>query len=89
MNTKKYGKFMLDLERMTCSNTENGLVVVFELKGLALQGKIKSMPLKLAQKWTDDSKCEIHIKRAIIEAYEVFFKEFFSVDNAVEERLSA
>jgi hypothetical protein len=88
MHTKKCGKFILDLERMTCSNTENGLVVVFKLQGLALQGRIKSMPLKLAQKWTDDPKCEIYIKKAITEAYEVFFKEFFSTGDA-RERLSA
>jgi hypothetical protein len=83
MNTKhQCGKWIVDLENLTCRNTENELVIVFEKRGLMLLGKIKSIPIRLVQKWTLDPDCKADIRKALIEADEVFFKVYFAREIA-------
>ena len=63
---------------MTCRNIENQMVIVFEKKGPALKAKIREIPVKLLEKWAEDPNGERHIRKAIIEADEVFFREYFN-----------
>jgi hypothetical protein len=92
MQTKQCGKWLVDLDNFTCCNTENELVIVFEKRGKMLMGTIKNIPIRLVQQWTQDPKCEVEIRKALIEADEVFFKVYFSREIAgkqIQEQLTA
>ena len=78
MKPIRCGKWMVDLEDCTCRNTENEVVIFFEKRGTSLLGKFKKIPLKLAQEWAKDQNWEKHVKKAIIDADEVFFKVYFA-----------
>jgi hypothetical protein len=82
MYTKQCGKWIVDLENLTCRNTENELVIVFERRGMMLMGTIKNMPIRLVQKWTQDPNCKADIRKALVEADEVFFKAYFASEIA-------
>jgi hypothetical protein len=92
MKAKQYGNWIVDLEKMTCFNTENELVIAFEKKGPTFQGKIKIIPLDLAEKWMKDPNCEKYIRKALVEADEIFFKEYFARKTdrkSIETRITA
>ena len=88
MNQKANKKWIVDLKKMTCRNAENNLVIHFERKGRALSGKIIDLPLDLIHKWADDSNGKSNLKKAIIEADAVFFKEYFNRE-ITEKRIGA
>jgi hypothetical protein len=92
MHTKQCGKWVVDLEKLTCRNTENELVIEFEKRGKMLMGTIKNIPIRLVQQWTQDKNCEADIRKELVEADEVFFKVYFAREIAVKqnaEQLSA
>jgi hypothetical protein len=78
VGTEKNNNWVVDLENLTCRNIENDLVVSFERRGSALLGKINKIPMQLVHEWAKDTNCEALLRRAVIEADEVFFKEYFS-----------
>jgi hypothetical protein len=82
MYTKQCGKWLVDLDNLTCRNTENQLVIEFEKRGQMLMGTIKDIPIRLVQQWTQDPNCEADIRKALVEADEVFFKVYFSQEIA-------
>ena len=84
VKTKETEKWVVDLLNLTCRNIENQMVVAFEKKGPALEGKIKDMPVELLEMWARETNSETRIKRAVIEADEVFFRAYF--DNEIERR---
>lgn len=84
MNKKITGNWLVDLNDLTCLNTENQMVITFVKKGPMLVGKIKLIPNELHEKWVTDPDRERHIRKAIIEADEVFFRAYFNKENAMK-----
>ena len=78
LSIKTIGKWTVDLKNFTCSNTENQIIIAFEKKGTALVGKIKEIPDELLKKWAAEPDGKDIIKKAVIEADEIFFKEYFN-----------
>ena len=77
-DTKTIKNWKVDLENLTCQNIENHMIIAFEKKGTALEGKIRDMPIELLEKWAREPNGERHIKIAVIEADEVFFRAYFN-----------
>ena len=77
MTAKTTGNWQVDLNNMTCRNTENEIVIVFEKRGPALVGKIQFLPIRLSAEWIKDPNGERYIRNAVIEADEVFFQAYF------------
>jgi len=73
-------KWVVDLLNLTCRNIENQMVVAFEKRGPALEGKIRDMPVELVEMWAREANSENNIKRAVIEADEVFFRAYFDYE---------
>ena len=84
MNTTSTNKWLVDLKNLTCRNTENQMVITFEKKGSALTSKVIDLPLDLIQKWAFDPNGGKHLRKAVIEADEIFFKEYFN--REIEEK---
>jgi len=71
------GKWIADITKMTCKNTTNNIVVIFEKLGIDIIGKIKKLPLDLISKWTVERNIELNIKITMREAEEIFMNEYF------------
>ena len=84
MISKTTGKWHVDLANFTCHNTETKMIITFEKKGKSLRGKIKEIPLSLLENWVKDPNCNKLIRKAVIEADEVFFKAYFN--NEIEKK---
>ena len=84
MNTKSTNKWLVDLKNLTCRNTENQMVITFEKRGSALTSKIMDLPLNLIAKWSFDPNGSNHLRKAVIEADEAFFKAYFN--REIEEK---
>jgi hypothetical protein len=80
MVTTASNEWAADLVTMTCKNTTNNIVVVFEKNERILIGKIKSIPLELVKKWTEEKKEDTNINNALIEAEIIFLKEYYASD---------
>jgi hypothetical protein len=78
MLTKTNDNWFADLQNMTCCNVENQMVIAFEKRGTALMGRIKNIPIELLEKWAADPDGNKYIRKAVIEADEVFFKAYFN-----------
>jgi len=92
LNRKMESKWIVDLKNLTCHNPENQMVVGFEKKGNTLEGKIKDIPCELFEKWKNDPNCRTIMKKAVIEADEVFFRAYFNKEiekKCLGERLPA
>ena len=68
----------MDLKNLICRNTENQMIVIFEKRGTALEAKIKNMPEELAEEWAWNPNSARQMKKALIEADEVFFRAYFN-----------
>ena len=90
MTAKTTGNWLVDLNNLTCRNTENQIIIAFEKRGPALVGKIKYMPIGLSAEWIVDPNGERYIRNAVIEADEVFFRAYFNreVDRKTERLLA-
>jgi hypothetical protein len=53
------------------------MIIAFEKRGSALAGKIKKIPLELAEKWAHPNGNTL-LREAVIEADEVFYKAYFN-----------
>ena len=71
------GEWIADLGAMTCQNYANKIVVSFEKKGKSITGKLKSIPMALFAKWASEPHGEGKIKKAVMEAEEVFLRAYF------------
>ena len=67
------------------------MVIGFEKNGKTLRSKIKNIPLQLAEKWGNDPNGSKFIRKAVIEADEVFFREYFKreIEKKSDEMLIA
>ena len=74
---KTDGNWQVDLNTMTCRNTENEIVIFFEKKGPAIVGKIQNLPNEFSDEWMKDPNGQNFIRKAVIEADTVFFREYF------------
>jgi len=76
MNTTFNGEWVIDVEKMTCRNTTNNIVILFRKINGSLVGKIKTLPMKVVNKWmTERPECN-SLKKAITEAEIIFFKAY-------------
>jgi hypothetical protein len=78
VDKKLLQNWIVDLKSFTCLNAENKIVICFEKKGNTLRGKIKDIPLTLLNEWTEDPDVDKRIRKALIEADEVFFNAYFA-----------
>jgi len=86
-------EWVADVVTMTCKNTANNIVVLFEKLGKTLTGKIINLPLELINKWAVEKTVERNIRNALKEAEEIFLKAYSNnnyengiSDNSSEER---
>ena len=77
MITITSGEWIADLGTMTCRNINNKIVVAFEKKGKTIIGKINDMPIELMEQWAAIPHGENNIKKAVMEAEEIFLKAYF------------
>jgi hypothetical protein len=73
-------EWVADVVTMTCKNTTNNIVVLFEKTGKNLRGKIINLPLELINCWTVEKKGEINIRKAVQEAEKSFLKAYSESD---------
>jgi hypothetical protein len=73
----------VDLENMTCRNTENKIIVTFQKNGGEFEGNIQDMPMELMSKWADERHGERRIKEAVMEAEKVFVRAYFENKKTV------
>jgi hypothetical protein len=76
------GEWVADTVNMTCRNTTNNIVVVFEKFESSLVGKIKNIPLDLVKKWTAEKLGDRNIRNMVTEAEKIFLKAYF--ESAIE-----
>jgi RNAse (barnase) inhibitor barstar len=86
MVTEVSGEWVADLVTMTCRNTANNIVIVFEKLEKTLIGKIKNIPLELVNKWAKEKQGDKNIINAIKEAEEIFLEAYHEKDkNGISE----
>jgi len=81
MVTTTKSEWVADVVTMTCRNTTNNIVVLFERLGKTLKGKINGIPLKLLNEWRIDEEGEIRIRNTITEAEEMFLMAYYDREN--------
>jgi len=84
MVTTTKSEWVADVVTMTCRNTTNNIVVLFERLGKTLKGKIKGIPLKLLNEWRIEEEGEKNIRNTITEAEEMFLIAYYDVENKDE-----
>jgi hypothetical protein len=72
------GEWVADIITMTCKNTTNNIVVVFEKNERILVGKIESIPSELEEKWVKEKQADTNINNALMEAEVIFLKEYYA-----------
>jgi hypothetical protein len=80
MITIKNGGWVADLEAMTCRNTSSRIVVGFYKTGKTCFGKIKYMSNEIMELWSKLWYGDYLIKNAVMQAEEVFLKDFIESD---------
>ena len=80
MKAKVAGNWHVDLNNLTCLNTETEMVITFVKRGPMLVGTLKYIPVELAKKWITDPNKEENLRKMIIEAEDVFFQAYFAKD---------
>jgi len=86
MVTNTNAEWVADVVTMTCKNTTNNIVVLFEKRGKTLTCKIIDIPLELINKWRIEKKGERNIRNTITEAEEIFLRAYY--ENEKEEGIS-
>lgn len=81
MVTNSNAEWVADVVTMTCVNTTNDIIVLFEKFGKTLNGKIKNIPLKLLNEWRIEEKGEKYIRNTITEAEEAFLRAYYKDEN--------
>jgi hypothetical protein len=75
----------VDLGNLTCYNTEYKIIIAFEKRGTALEGKIRDIPIELLEKWAKEPDGETRIRKVFIEADQIFFHAYFNQE--IESRI--
>ena len=89
MVTKESGEWVANLVTMTCINTTNNIIVVFENLEGSLIGRIKNIPIELVNKWASQKHIEKNINDAVREAEDFFLKVYYeSVDEINTSEIS-
>jgi hypothetical protein len=78
LNTESTENWLVDLGNLTCYNTEYKIIIAFEKRGTALVGKIRDIPIDLAEKWAKEPDGQRLVRKAFIEADEIFFHAYFN-----------
>jgi len=81
MVTTTNSEWVVDVVTMTCKNTTNNIVILFEKLGKTLRGKINNIPLKLLNEWRIEEKGERYIRNTITEAEEIFLRAYCEGEN--------
>ena len=84
--TTENTEWIADAQTMTCKNITNNIVVLFEMLGKSLTGKIINLPLELINNWAVEKAVERNIRNALREAEEIFFKTYFINDYEISEK---
>jgi hypothetical protein len=82
MTTSTSGEWTVDVEAMTCRNSNKDILIIFEWDGKTLIGKILDMPI-LLMKWKKLPIVNMSIERIIMEAKEVFLEAY--TENNIEK----
>jgi hypothetical protein len=77
MYTTFNGEWVTDVEKMTCRNKTNNIVILFKKINGSLIGEIKTLPMKVVSKWAAEGLGNKRIKNAATEAQVIFFKAYF------------
>jgi len=85
MVTAANTEWVADVVTMTCKNTTNNIVVIFEKLGKTLTCKTKDLPLELINNWTIEKKGEENIRNAVKEAEEIFLQAYQNSDYKNEK----
>ncbi len=80
MITTTNGEWTADVNAMTCRNTLNNVIVIFEKKGESLQGKIDNMSMELLTKMSSQPHGERSMEQLVTDAEEVFLRAYFESD---------
>jgi hypothetical protein len=70
-------EWLVDTEALICSNGLTKIVVGFTISGETYVGKIKDMPIELTVRLSKMKNGEDFLKKAVLDAEEVFNKEIF------------
>jgi hypothetical protein len=81
MVTTTKSEWVADVVTMTCRNTTNNIVVLFEKLGKILNGKIQDIPLNLINEWRIEEKGGKNIRNTITEAEEIFLRAYSEENN--------
>ena len=84
MTAKIPGNWLVDLNNLTCLNAETQMVIAFVKRGTMLVGTIQKIPVELTEKWIKDPNRDRNLRKAVIEADEVFFKAYFAKERRAE-----
>jgi hypothetical protein len=76
MITMTNAGWVADLETMTCRNTSTRMVVEFYKTGKSYIGKIKDNHIEVIENWSKLWYGDYLIKNAVMQAEEVFLKDF-------------
>jgi hypothetical protein len=77
MVTTTNSGWVADVVTMTCKNTTNNIIVLFEKIGKTLNGKIINISLELINEWRVEEKGGKNIRNTIAEAEEVFLETYY------------
>ena len=70
------GEWIVDLGAMVCRNINKKITVCFERRGKTYIGKIKDMPVEMAEQWAKIPGGHKLIQKAVTEAEELFLRAF-------------
>ena len=74
--TATNGKWIPDIDNLTCWNEDNCIEVVFERRGNTFVGKLNDMPDNLMDAWASDPNGSSYIRQAVTEAEEAFLQAY-------------
>jgi hypothetical protein len=72
------GEWVTDVKKMTCRNKNNNIVILFKKINGNLVGEIKTLPMKIVNKWaTEGQGGDKDLKNTVTEAELMFYKAYF------------
>jgi hypothetical protein len=77
MSTIFNSEWVTDVEKMTCRNKTNNIVILFKKINGSLIGEIKTLPMKVVSKWAAEGLVNKRIKNAATEAQVIFLNAYF------------
>jgi len=80
-------EWLVDTKAMICSNNLTKIVVEFKRSGETFIGKIKEMPFELTVRLSKMKDGDLLLKKAVLDAEEIFIKEIFEKNEKVRNRI--